>query len=310
MKVKILCTALFFSCFFINSQTSINNSGIAIQGIARDNNDTAKTNANIALTFELYYLDDNDQPVGIPFPVTANLTTDAFGVFSYVLEIDPNKNAIMANRQVRLKISEGGTIISDEPLQHVPYAIAANNGVPTGSIMPYLGSDAPPGWVLCDGTALPEDGTAETLRDLIGDITPNLQGMFLRGQGTSPVNGQAGPALMATQGDTAKEHDHTVGSLATESKGNHHHAPYGDTPGTTNPPTSIFNRVLTIGGNGTSPGGTDGNGSSQEPNLLGSMPMTTTGAHIHQITGSTAPAGVGNLETRPVSYGVNYIIKL
>ena len=97
-------------------------------------------------------------------------------------------------------------------LKHVPYAIAANNGVPSGSIMPFIGTQAPAGWVLCDGAPLPTDGSADYLIALLGsNNAPNLQGMFLRGTGTSPVNNQAGPALMATQEDQNKEHDHDSG---------------------------------------------------------------------------------------------------
>lgn len=298
MKTRLLTIVLLFICFLGYSQTSIDASGIAIQGIARDNNNTARTNADITLTFELYYIDGpQERPVIIPD--NANLTTDSFGVFSYVLDPGPEYNAIIANHQVWLRISEGSTVISNEKLKHVPYAIAANNGVPSGSIIPFIGNQAPAGWVLCDGAPLPTDGSADYLIALLGsNNAPNLQGMFLRGTGTSPVNNQAGPALMATQEDQNKEHNHGAGSLITDTKGSHNHA------------NGAYDNVLKYDGQHTIDGpSTDATSSSErEPNLRSSRPMNNAGAHEHNVLGNTAFAG--ELESRPVNYGVNYIIKL
>jgi hypothetical protein len=56
-----------------------------------------------------------------------------------------------------LKIEEGTTIISDEPLNHVPYAIVASMSYPNCPIM-FIGT-APEGWALCNGSPLPTTAT-------------------------------------------------------------------------------------------------------------------------------------------------------
>ena len=59
--------------------------------------------------------------------------------------------------------------------------------------MPYVGTSAPAGWLLCDGSSIPVEDSTLALRTVLGSTnTPNLQGMFLRGTGMSPVNGRSG----------------------------------------------------------------------------------------------------------------------
>jgi hypothetical protein len=296
----LISSFLLFLSTNLTAQTTADNSGIAIQGIARDSNNVAKTLTSITLIIKLYYL-DGTQEVNIIPDVLADLTTDAFGVFSYVLDVGDENYVKIANHQARLRITESGDVITDEPLMQSPYAIAASNGVPTGSIMPYLGNTPPQGWVVCDGSLLPTDGSADALIALIGsNNAPDLQGMFLRGTGTNPVNGQDGPALMQTQNDTIQAHVHDAGQLMTDMEPNHDHN--YDFFGLN------YNRVLRNNGNGTA-NGTDGTDSSgTEPDLLNSRPMVAAGAHDHEIIGNTA--STGDAETRPVNYGVVYIIKL
>lgn len=293
MKTKLLLMLCLFCASISNyAQSSASQSGIAVQGIARDANNTALTNQTINLTFTLYYLDASSIEQLIN-KVTRNVTTDAFGVFSDVIDPTAVNNSVIANNTAYLRIEKGSEVISDEKLRHVPYAIAANNGVPTGSIMPFIGTVAPEGWVLCNGAALPT--TAKALIALVGSNAPNLQGMFLRGTGTSPVNNQPGPALKGTQNDEIQSHSHAKGSLSTDTAGNHNHA------------DGIFDKVMSITGNNTV-NAVDGDSQLVQPDLGYARTMPTTGNHTHNITGSTADTG--GTETRPVSYGVNYIIKL
>ena len=201
--------------------------------------------------------------------------------------------------QLKLKIRQTNpdALISDEDLRFVPYAVSASNGVPTGSIMPFAGSVAPRGWVLCNGA--PPPSSAVTLKAMIGDNAPDLRAMFLRGTGTNATTGyttRVGPNLGAIQADVLKSHLHEKGTIATSSAGDHTHT------------TTFYNDDY------------DGRGgrADREWGLAidsdingGYKPIVTTssnGAHTHTISGSTALTG--GRETRPVNYGVNYIIKL
>lgn len=285
-NLKTLCVILF--CVISTNNFA---QGIAIQGIARDANNTARINQNITLDFEVYYINSSSVSEQI-FAIQETLLTDAFGVFSYVLEIPNDLESQFSNNDQYLKITEGNTTISNEIFKRVPYAISAYNGVPTGSIMPYLGTSVPSGWLLCDGSAIPVNENTLALRSLLGTTnTPNLKGMFLRGTGTSPVNNQAGPSLMQTQDDQNKSHNHDKGSLYTASNGNHNHS-YVDT--VRQQGGSSYN----VAGGSRFAGGEDNRNKT----------TGSTGSHTHTIYGSTSNSGAN--ETRPVNYGVNYIIKL
>ncbi|MFI1770446.1 tail fiber protein [Thalassobellus citreus] len=302
-KFTFLTLLLLFIATFNYAQTSAEIADIAVQGIARDGNNTAKTNVTISLTFELYYLDANNgnTKVVIGTPETVSLTTDAFGVFSHIVSPAASNNPIFANQQVYLKISEGTQIISEEKLKHVPYAIAANNGVPTGAIMPFVGasSDVPEGWVLCNGQTLP--ATATKLISMIGNNAPNLGGMFLRGAGTNDMTDTV-TLLNGTQDDDYKRHNHASGGLQTSAAGSHRHLKTESTISVPKPDPAYYTNVRI------------GFISNVLPTVANNSDFA--GNHTHNITGNTGNSGgtainnPGGTETRPVNYGVNYIIKL
>ena len=51
---------------------------------------------------------------------------------------------------------------------------------PTGTIAPHLGKDAPNGWLVCDGSAVPKDDRYADLRSVIGDTLPDPKPQPLR----------------------------------------------------------------------------------------------------------------------------------
>ena len=301
MKKPFLTLLFLLISLNFFAQTSASVSGIAVQGIARDNNNTALVDATITFKFTLYYNDPG--PINVFIKNTA-LTTDAFGVFSYILDVDPSTNANFSNNSIFLKIEDitAGIIISDEVFKHVPYAIAANNGVPTGSIMPYIGEDVPEGWVLCNGQNLTTISGSANLRALSNsNNAPKLQGMFLRGAGkntnTGPeFEGKDGPALMGIQKDAYESHLHGEGTLSTRQNGHHNH---------NNGRHALILQTSTGGDN--TPTGFDSNGDN-EIDIKTQAYLRADGDHVHVIEGETGSSG--EAETRPVNYGVNYIIKL
>jgi microcystin-dependent protein len=299
MKSTILLLAtivLLFTSNIVNAQ--ITTTGMTIQGIARDASNNAITNATIGLEFTVHYTKAGSD-VALA-PTTASLTTDAFGVFSYVLDMSSIENTLFYDYQLKLKIRQTNpdALISDEDLRFVPYAVSASNGVPTGSIMPFAGSVAPRGWVLCNGAPLPS--SAVTLKAMIGDNAPDLRAMFLRGTGTNATTGyttRVGPNLGAIQADVLKSHLHEKGTIATSSAGDHTHT------------TTFYNDDFDgSGGSADQQWGLE-NDSNINGNRKPQPPTSSNGAHTHTISGSTALTG-DLLETRPVNYGVNYIIKL
>jgi hypothetical protein len=156
---------------------------------------------------------------------------------------------------------------------------------PPGSIMAYLGSNDPDGWVICDGVA--RTNTNERYNNLItmgigssigGNYTPpNYKGAFLRGTGTS--GNYSGPALGNAQNHATQTHNHTIND-----PGHAHSYTNG-----------YFDQTLSyVLGSGGQRGVTNFNTTT-----------STTGISINNSTINVDPN-----ETRPYNFGVNWIIKL
>lgn len=273
-----------------NAQTNVTSSGMSIQGIARDETNAAIANIDqLALVFTVYYLGTGNSEQVI-LTKSANVKTDNFGVFSYVLDIDQTIYGKISSQSTYLKVVQGSVVFSNEKLQAVPYAIFAQNGVPTGSIMPFIGTTAPNGWLLCNGTVFTDDVTTASLKALLGSTTtPNLNGMFLRGTGTA-ANGKVGPSLKAVQQDDLASHLHYL-SLNTNTTGNHNHT------------TGFANDDYNNSGGASNGVMRDTNGADNN-----TITSSSNGNHYHSVSGNTT--NTGGSETRPINYGVNYIIKI
>ena len=219
----------YYTLLFLFATTVAFAQGISVQGIARDNASAALTDKDLNFTFSITQSDNV-----VLFAETQSIRTDNFGVFSHIVGTgNPTQNTFadvnFATKDLKLKVTvsyDGNDIeVYDQPFQYTPYALHARNGVPTGSVMPFLGTDAPDGWVLCNGQDLTSIDGAAALIAMVGNNAPNLQGMFLRGTGKSPVNEKEGPALKATQGDDNKSHYHyTSLSGSTSTTGSHSHS--------------------------------------------------------------------------------------
>jgi hypothetical protein len=302
---KIFFSLLFFlisTTFF--AQASYSSNGIAVQGIARNSESVAYRGKTITLKFYFYYFDEsnNEQPVNSE--ITKQVLTDNFGVFSTIInpsnsintqtDLTPEVNSKFANQTVWLRITnnEDSQILQESQLMHVPYAISANNGVPTGTILPFMGleADVPVGWLLCDGRAIPAGGLKTLLnsRNLESRTTPDLRGMFLRGAGSNMYS-DVDTKLGTSYDDEFKSHTHDKGTLKTTNSGNHEHkykSGFGSTAG------------IARGGHGANEIGSGVKINDTEGN----------GTHIHELQGTIG--SIGGIETRPANYGVNYIIKL
>lgn len=164
-----------------------------------------------------------------------------------------------------------------------------NSLCPVGSIMAYMGTNAPAGWLMCDGTIVPRT-QYPALFAVIGNSSggdnssfrlPDTRGIFLRGrdagQGRDPdagartafdTGGNPRDAIGSYQGDSFKQHTHTFGA------GNQF-----------------------LDGSGVATGNWTVSGSDANK--------------VTAITGSSATgdASIGGNETHPKNIYVNYIIK-
>lgn len=301
MKKFVLLLSWFFCSSALWSQAHVSSSGISIQGIARDANNSALSNIDrLTLDFTIYYFNSSNSEVQI-IGESGTVATDDFGVFSYVMDISNSKFVEISNVEAYLKVEQGGVIFSNEKLQTVPYAIHAQNGVPTGSILPFVGtaSQVPEGWLLCDGSTFTRNVYTEKLYQLLGNTNtlPNLGASYLRGTGGHPQwSGYQGPALRSHQGDRVKNHTHPVSiDTHTNTDGRHKH----------------YLPMDSQSGGGTRQTLYDSSGYDErwvsQPNEI-----MDDSDHRHRIqySGNTGNATNNNQENRVFGYGVNYIIKI
>ena len=177
----------------------------------------------------------------------------------------------------------------------------------SGSIMAYLGTTDPDGWVIMDGVARTNDGRYNQLMTMgIGaDLgvmyrPPNYKGAFLRGNGTSTTSeNYASNALGTLQRDAIREHNHFVCDdpffCAVCQDGTYtQNAPMDNQPS-----SSKINKTTTVR---TYTGMDD-----MQINLLAGYDMTklTSGNVIDEVTSFIS---IG--ENRPFNYSVNWILKL
>jgi microcystin-dependent protein len=289
---------LIYSASF--SQANIVSGAISIQGIARDANNNALVSTNLSITAEVYYL-SNNTPVSIELK-TGQITTDGFGVFAYVMDISSTSFTKISNTEAYIRVSSGTTKFADEKLRMVPYAIHAQNGVPTGTILPFVGSTAPEGWLICDGRSIPSGVFFEALKSALGNATnvPDLRGMFLRGAGSQTVNGVnvGGNTLRQIQNQEIGSHAHAQqGTITTSGNGDHSHTIYSFRGG--NISSSVSGAALAADLE-VPAGGNDDRAYN----------TTANGSHTHTVTLTGNTANNSGTDNRPANYGVTYIIKI
>jgi len=181
------------------------------------------------------------------------------------------------------------------------------DGNPLGSILPYSGTSAPNGFLLCFGQAV----SRTTYADLFGLVSttygvgdgsstfnlPDLRGRAPFGKDdmggsaasrvTAGVSGITGTTLGAAGGDqNSQAHAHT-----TDAQGSHAHA--GSTVA-----------VDSVQG-GTPGGGSAGVAGDGAVNTTVGLSITSDGSHAHNVSSS----GSGSSQNMPPALILNYIIK-
>jgi microcystin-dependent protein len=310
-KLISFFTGILFSCALF-AQTS--DLGFSFQGYGIDPDGKALGTTNITVKFTL-------SKAGATFTEEHELTTDVFGVFTAVIgNSSVAKNAAFAKLnftdlttanlftlKVEVKKTSNGTYttISNEPLKAVPYARAAANGNPVGTILIFAGDlgNVPAGWLPCDGEPISK-ATYSQLYTAIGDAwgtpnstsfnVPDLRGMFLRGvdaganvdpeagaRTAANGNGNTGDLVGTIQSNEVQGHGHDI----TDPEHNHTNGDYDQLLNDQSPLTSIDAEIR-----------------AGAANIFSAKPMQPS------ATGITVDSSTGT-ETRPINAAVHYIIK-
>lgn len=194
---------------------------------------------------------------------------------------------------VALLLIGGRWLTNDVPVARAGVAGLAGD-VPVGTIVAYLGYEAPAGWLLCDGGKIPLETEYLGLVDLLGVTrTPDLRGCFLRGLDNAMMvrNDEVTPPKYDPDWETRVLGDVQIDATALpnnpyvigEGKHSHH----------------ISRHVCCDGGDAS---WMHNDGGYRGQIMHNGINTETDGAHSHSISG-------GDIETRPTNVAVNYIIK-
>jgi microcystin-dependent protein len=226
-------------------------------------------------------------------PITNTAVAVSNGLFTATLNFGTGVFT-GTNYWVEMAVSPAGagtfvTLVPRQQLTPAPYAVSlvapqSTALCPPGSVIAYMGTTAPPGWLMCDGTAYPTN-QYPALFAVIGSSSgasgtmfnvPDCRGLFLRG--TDNGRGLDPDTASRTAVYTGENTGDAVGSYQADQFRSHNHEV-----------TAYNGGSFTFGYGSTDPNAATYGGS-------GNYPMSLT-------------SSAGGNETRPVNVYVNYIIK-
>jgi len=325
---KLSTLVILVLCFNLPTafaQATLNEKGFSFQGYARNTDGAALSSTAIEVQFTIY-------PDGGSAVFTENhtgVTTDAFGVFHLIIGSISTATYkaldFAINNDYFLKVETkvvGGTFatISDAEMQSVPYAQAADNGVPVGSVIIFVGPKAniPSGWLACDGAAV-SSTTYPKLFSAIGTSwganggdfnVPDMRGYFIRGVSGTTGTTRDPEANTRTAIQPGGITGNDVGSYQGDGFENHTHLVDPPLTNTNLAGTHTHTQRLGDGGTGTSLAApTDGGGFFDRTGTI-----LADGAHTHFTDISAFSSGNPNsgnfiTETRTKNVHVWYIIR-
>jgi len=309
--MKILNTILVSIVLAISAGHTFAQGTTAFTYQGRLNAGANAANGSYDMTFAVY--DANVSGNQIAGPITNSAVAVTNGLFTVSLDFGAGVFT-GTNYWVQMNVSPAGanTFAALTPRQQLtpaPYALSlvspqATALCPPGSVMAYMGTNAPNGWLMCDGSAISRTqyaalfavlGTASGQGD--GSTTfnlPDMRGEFLRGvdNGSTGVSGRdpdvgsrtayytggnAGNAVGSYQADAFQGHNHDFHCLAIACSGG----------GNANAPTVFLDYAAL-----------PSNYSADRPTQMVLQPTTGSYGNVRVST-----------ETRPVNVYVNYIIK-
>lgn len=199
------------------------------------------------------------------------------------------------------------------------------NILPAGTVLPYAGSTAPSGFLICDGSAISKTTYAQ-LYAAIADVyatqidpttgnpwsapgstdfrIPDYRASFLRSVGTPSIGDAV--TLGGHQAQKTRANGLALSGTTTFASSSHYHTnpiavAFSSNGIAIETPANGYNG--TISGSATS-GATPGGFSLTRGAITGSKVNTE-----NNNASATVSLGTGDTETRPLNKGVNYIIK-
>lgn len=283
MKNKILMALLaltLLGAFDSTFSTAFAQGTTAFTYQGRLNAGANAANGSYDMTFAVY--DANVAGNQIAGPITNSAVAVTNGLFTVTLDFGAGVFT-GTNYWVQMAVSPAGanTFAALTPRQQLtpaPYALSlvspqATALNPPGAVIAYMGTNAPNGWLMCDGSAISRTQYAALFAVIgtssgYGDTTttfnlPDMRGVFLRGvNGTrsdgngdpdaanrpGPANGaNGGNAVGSFQRDAVGPHRHWLGVNANGNGGGSPGVLYASSPRGENPPYSSVNQIYTSG---------------------------------------------------------------
>lgn len=188
-------------------------------------NGVGVTDPGVAMQFELCVSEAGTGSAECPWSETQVVSVQAgnFGVALGDSASNPIPARLFAQPKLYLGISVNGQQLQGrQRVLAVPYAhysAGSATSVPPGTVVAFMGSAAPEGWLLCDGTTFDASAYPLLVTVLGGNRLPDLRSRFPLGaaQGVGATGGAATQAL-----GTAEMPAHSHGG-ATAAAGAHAH---------------------------------------------------------------------------------------
>jgi microcystin-dependent protein len=295
---------LIFFVAFATCLSAQSSNRISIQGTLRDGAGVAVPNGVQTITFKLFNTTSGGTAV---WEEQADVTVTG-GIYTHLLgSVNPLTPSLFSQTVYVGIIINGKELLPRTELTYSPYTLftqSAGNGVPTGSVISFLGNTIPSGWLLCNGQAL-SSAEYPLLFSLLGTVfgdgstginggggkdfnLPDYRGEFLRGldegRGVDPDRALAQAQVAGTKAPS------TAFTGTTNSAGAHSHGIDGSFGSNSMNHTTTTNVAF----------GSTSYGSGNTSGIINSA-----GAHTHTVTIN----GGGDAETRPRNMAVRYIIK-
>lgn len=193
---------------------------------------------------------------------------------------------------------------------------------PIGALMPYAGSAAPTGWLICDGSSVLR-ATYPALFSVIGTTygsadgthfnVPNLVNRVAVGSGSSYSRGQTGGAATVTLTDAnLSSHSHSLSvSGSAASAGGHSHGGSTTSDSHSHSVGNQNSRSDILAGGGTNTAST-GSGSTGSDSHGHSISTDSSGSHGHtvSVSGSVGTTGSDTAhENMPPFVAMPYLIR-